>query len=95
MSFDTVNHILWPHDMPNTERQRCASCHEIISDAEMDDPIVIDGDYYCDYCASDLMAFRVPPFTPLAHKTKRLVNSERFDAVEFAHSYFGYNPESK
>lgn len=72
MSFDTVNHILWPHDQELTEREICDCCKE-----RVDDPIEIDGRLFCDHCASDYAWLRNEGFIRTAHeRTRRLVSSE-------------------
>lgn len=33
---------------------KCNNCHEPLIDYELYDPIKIGGEYYCDYCCSEI-----------------------------------------
>lgn len=48
MSFDTVNHVLWPFDREPDTLEQCECCKKYIVD-----PIEIDGHSFCDKCGSD------------------------------------------
>lgn len=32
----------------------CNNCHEPLTDAELADPIKVRGEFYCDYCCSEI-----------------------------------------
>ena len=75
MNFDTTSHILWPfrletYDPPTT----CDSCMKSLDPWEVDDPIEIDGRFFCDKCADNLTHLRLEGFiSGVAKKTNRLI----------------------
>ena len=61
----------------------CENCHQPLNDAELEDPIIINGHIYCDLCASEVIAFR-HKMREVAEMTKELKPYKDYDMKPIA-----------
>jgi transcription initiation factor IIE alpha subunit len=74
--LSTITDKSAPWNENNEHLFECRVCGRILNKFEAEEPIVIDGDEYCDRCASDLVQLRFDEFISSVHeKTARLVKA--------------------
>jgi transcription initiation factor IIE alpha subunit len=65
-----------PWNENNEHLFECRACKNVLNKGESGDPIIIDGEPFCDRCASDLTQLRFDEtISSVSEKTKRLVKA--------------------